>query len=267
VPGGTANWSFAGNGNYNAQSGSVAVTINKANATINVTGYSATYDGAAHTAAGSATGVNGESLAGLDLTGTTHTNAGSYSDAWAFTDVTGNYNNATGSVSDSIAKAEANVAVNGYTGTYDGNAHGATGSATGVNSEDLIGLLNLGASFTNVPGGTANWTFAGNGNYNPQSGSVAITINKANATINVTGYSVTYDGAATYRNGFGNRRQRRISRRHGFERNVAHDGWQLQRFLDVHGRHGQLQQRERFRQRFDREGGSQRGRERLHGYL
>jgi hypothetical protein len=81
---------------------------NKANATINVTGYSVTYDGAAHTATGSATGVNGESLAGMDLSGTSHTTAGSYNDSWTFTDVTGNYNNASGSVSDSIAKAEAN---------------------------------------------------------------------------------------------------------------------------------------------------------------
>jgi hypothetical protein len=70
------------------------------------------------------------------------------------------------SVSDSIAKAEANVVVNGYTGVYDGAAHGATGSATGLNGEDLSGLLSLGSSFMNVPGGTANWSFAGNGNYN-----------------------------------------------------------------------------------------------------
>lgn len=41
------------------------------------------------------------------------------------------------------------------------------------------GSLNLGASFTNAPGGTAYWTFSGGQNYNDQSGSVAITINKA----------------------------------------------------------------------------------------
>src|SRR6185503_9780844 len=152
--------------------------------------------GSAHIATGSATGVSGESLAGLDLSGTTHTAAGSYNDSWTFTDATGNYNNATGSVSDSIAKAEATVTVNGYTGIYDGSAHGATGSATGVNGEDLSGLLSLGASFTNVPGGTANWSFEGNGNYNGQTGSVAINIGKANATINVNGYNVTYNGSA-----------------------------------------------------------------------
>jgi len=40
-----------------------------------------------HTAAGTATGVKSEALAGLDLSGTTHTNAGTTTDTWTFTDV------------------------------------------------------------------------------------------------------------------------------------------------------------------------------------
>ena len=43
-------------------------------------------------------------------------------------------------------------------------------------------MLNLGNSFTNVPGGTAHWVFAGNTNYNAQSGDVAITINAWSVT-------------------------------------------------------------------------------------
>ena len=65
-------------GNYNNASGTVDDNIAKANATIVVTPYSVTYDGNPHTATGTATGVNGESLSGLDLSGTTHTNAGTY---------------------------------------------------------------------------------------------------------------------------------------------------------------------------------------------
>ena len=64
---------------------------------------------------------------------------------------------------------------------YDGHAHGATGSALGINGEDLTALLNLGASFTDVPGGTAHWTFGGNANYAPSAGEVAITISQASA--------------------------------------------------------------------------------------
>ena len=96
-----------------------------------------------------------------------------------------------------VNQATATISVSGYTGVYDGNAHGATGSATGVNGEDLMSLLNLGASFTNVPGGTAHWTFAGNTNYAPSSGDATITITKAPSTTTVTcPASETYTGAA-----------------------------------------------------------------------
>ena len=51
--------------------------------------------------------------------------------------------------------------------------------------------LNLGARFTDVPGGTATWTFTGGTNYNNQSGDAAIVINKADATVTVNGFSGT----------------------------------------------------------------------------
>jgi uncharacterized protein YjbI with pentapeptide repeats len=66
--------------------------VTKADATIAVSGYTGVYDTAAHQAMGTATGVLGEDLsAGLDLSVTTHTNAGVYIDTVTFTDVTGNY--------------------------------------------------------------------------------------------------------------------------------------------------------------------------------
>ena len=43
--------------------------------------------------------------------------------------------------------------------------------------------LNLGASFTDVPGGTAHWTFAGGTNYTDESGTAAIVITKADAIV------------------------------------------------------------------------------------
>jgi hypothetical protein len=85
------------------------VTVTKANAAIGVTPYTSTtttYDGTPHTATDTATGVLGEGLSGLNLSGTTHTSAGTYpGDAWTFTDTTGHYNNASGTVTDSIAQA------------------------------------------------------------------------------------------------------------------------------------------------------------------
>jgi len=197
VPGGTAHWTFAGGTNYNDASGDVAIDISKANAVIQVNEYHVFYDGDSHTATGSATGVLDETLNGLDLTATTHTTAGDYTgDAWIFTDVTGNYNDASGTVDDSIEKIDATINVTGYTGIYDGNAHGATGTAIGTNGEDLNSLLHLGDSFTNVPGGIAYWTFDGDTNYNPANGDKTITINKADALVSITGYDVAYDGIA-----------------------------------------------------------------------
>ncbi|MGE5279315.1 MAG: MBG domain-containing protein, partial [Deltaproteobacteria bacterium] len=75
-----------------------------------------------------------------------------------------------------VAKADATIDVTGFSGVYDGLAHGATGTAAGVGGVDLSGWLDLGSSFTGVPGGTADWTFSGGTNYNDASGSVAVTI-------------------------------------------------------------------------------------------
>jgi len=185
--------------NYNITNNGAEFTINKANATINVTPYHVNYDGNPHTATGTATGVHGESLAGLDLNGTTHTNAGDYpTDPWTFTDATGNYNDGSGTVHDHIDKANATITVTPYHVTYDANPHTATGTATGVNGEDLSSLLDLsGTSHTNAGDYPLDsWGFnigLANGNYNPTSGTVHDIIDKANATINVTPYHVTYD--------------------------------------------------------------------------
>jgi hypothetical protein len=96
-----------------------------------------------------------------------------------------------------INPASASISVAGYTGVYDGAPHGATGSATGVNGENLSGLLNLGALFTNVPGGSATWTFAGNSNYASATGSVQIVLTKAApAFSSLTSPTITFGTAS-----------------------------------------------------------------------
>jgi len=95
-----------------------------------------------------------------------------------------------------VNKADAVIVVTPYNVTYDGNPHTATGTATGVNSEDLSGLLDLsGTTHTNAGDYPSDpWTFAGNTNYNADSGTVHDIIGKADAVIVVTPYNVTYDG-------------------------------------------------------------------------
>ena len=188
-------WTFTDvTGNYNNASGTVHDVITKANATIVVTPYSVTYDGSAHTATGTATGVPSGSLSGLVLSGTTHTNAGDYpSDAWTFTDVTGNYNNTSGTVHDAIAKATAIIVVTPYSVTYDGNLHTATGAATGVGGANLSAFLNLSGTAHTAVGTylSDTWSFAGGNNYNNAGGTVSDTITGADQTITFTSMIVT----------------------------------------------------------------------------
>ena len=185
VPGGTAHWTFAGNTNYKSTGSDVSITISKADAVISVSGFAGKYDGNTHGASGTATGVKGEDLSSLFNLGSTFTSVPGGTAHWTFnaTYANGNYNSASGDAAITINKADATIVVNGFSGKYDGNAHGATGSATGVKGEDLSSLLNLGASFTDVPGGTAHWTFAGNTNYKSTSSDVSITISQADQTI------------------------------------------------------------------------------------
>ncbi len=199
---------YAGDTNHTGSSDSVNFTINKANATITITLYSVTYDGNTHTATGTATGVGGINLPGGDLTlsGTAHTNAGTYAaDSWSFHDPNGNYADAGATVTDSIAKANASFTLTPYNVTYDGNSHTATGTATGVGGVTLpSGDMNMsGTTHTNAGTyATDAWSFAdASGNYNIASGTASDSIAKANATFTITLYSVTYDGnphTATY---------------------------------------------------------------------
>ena len=199
-------WSFTGAANYNnIAATTITDTINKANATVVVTPYNVTYDGTAHTATvTSITGVNGETggTVGSVTLNTTHTAVGTYaSDSWSFTGAA-NYNNiAATTITDTINKANATVVVTPYNVTYDGTAHTATvTSITGVNGETggTVGSVTLNTTHT-VAGTYASdsWSFAGTANYNDIGATtISDTIAKANATVVVTPYSVTYDGAA-----------------------------------------------------------------------
>src|SRR6185369_11555288 len=110
------------------------------------------------------------SLAGLDLSGTTHTNAGNYAgDPWSFTDVTGNYNNTSGTVDDAISKASSTTTVTcpasvQYTGSP---LTPCSATATGVGN--LSSGVTVTVTYTdNVNPGTAtaNATYAGDSNHN-----------------------------------------------------------------------------------------------------
>ncbi len=209
--GGTYNgdvWSFNGGANYNNQSGTVDDFIGKANATVAVTAYSVTFDANPHTATYTVTGVGTDTAAAgssINVSGTTHTGAGTYNgDAWSFNGGT-NYNNQSGTVDDFIGKANATVVVTAYNVTFDANPHTATYAITGVGTDTAAAGSSINVTGTTHTGaGTYNgdaWSFNGGANYNNQSGTVDDFIGKANATVVVTAYSVTFDAnphTATY---------------------------------------------------------------------
>ena len=192
VPGGTAHWKFTGGTNYNDQNGDAAIVISKADADVSVSGYTGTYDAAPHGATGSAKGIGGVALTGLDL-GSSFTDVPGGTATWAFTNA--NYADESGSVGIDISKADAVFDIKPYDVPYDGNEHIATGTATGVKGEALPGLNLDGTKHTDA-GDYPNdgWIFPASTNYNAASGTVHDVISMADATISVIPYSVTYDG-------------------------------------------------------------------------
>src|SRR5438067_5385171 len=181
--------SYNGNNNYNAASAGAGEIINRANAFIAVTPYSVTYDGQAHTATGTAIGVESaptDLISLLTLSGTTHIEMGAYNgDAWTFSG-NNNYSAASGTVNDAIAIAASTVTVDCTAGapyTYTGSAQTpCTAVATGVGNLNVM----LTPSYSNnANAGTASATanFAGDTNHNGSTGSSSFVIGKATPTI------------------------------------------------------------------------------------
>jgi subtilisin family serine protease len=177
-------------GSSSSTTTAATLTVTPANATCTVSGYSGVYDAASHGASGSCSGIGGEDAGTLDL-GDTFKNVPGGTAHWVFTG-NGNYNDQSGDVAIAITKADATCSVSGYSGVYDAASHGASGSCSGISGENA-GTLDLGDTFKNVPGGTANWVFTGNVNYKDQIGHVDIVISKADPTCTITGYNVVYD--------------------------------------------------------------------------
>jgi hypothetical protein len=205
--------SGTGLSNFEITSVNGSYTINKAPSITTITcPTNVTYTGAALTpCSATVTGAGGLNQS-VTVSYTNNANGGT---ATANASFGGNANHtgSNGSATFIINKAVAMVTVTGYTGTYDALAHGATAVITGVDAGGAaIGSSFASASFTNVPGGTANWTFTGGTNYTNQSGTAAIAIIPAptTTTVNtpvpsVVQYSdlVTLSATVTVNNGYG----------------------------------------------------------------
>ncbi|UKJ06755.1 gliding motility-associated C-terminal domain-containing protein [Solitalea lacus] len=208
----TSSYNFEGDINHLGSSDSKNFEIGRANAVITVIPYSVTYDGNAHTSTFTAVGVEATpvNLVGLlTVSGTTHTNAGTYSgDAWSFAG-NGNYNEASGTVNNVIGKAPTTTIVSIANASYDGSVHGGTASVTGAGG--LNQTLTVIYSGTTLGGATYNSTTAPTdaGNYNARAtyeesanhlssqDNKAFTINAALTSVSINPYQVQYSDQVT----------------------------------------------------------------------
>ena len=96
-----------------------------------------------------------------------------------------------------VTQATPTISVTAYSSTYNGTAYVASGSATGINGVNLSTYLNLSGTTHTSAGtfSTDSWTFHDpSGNYVDESGTITNVIEKANATITVTPFNVSFDG-------------------------------------------------------------------------
>lgn len=168
-------------------------------------GYTGIYDGKAHTItlngvpSGSTIQYRTSTSGSWTSAKPSRTTAGTTTVYYQITNP--NYNTVSGSVAITINKAITSVSAKGYTGTYDGRAHTIT--LSGVPSGSTIQYrTSTNGSWTSTKpsrataGTTTVYYQITNPNYNTLSGSAAITINKATASVSAKGYTGSYDGRA-----------------------------------------------------------------------
>ena len=115
---------------------------------------------------------------------------------------TSNYNTASASYSATVASGTLSVTANGYTGTYDGNAHGISVSSSGatIRYGTASGTYDKTSSptYTNAGTYTVYYQVTKTG-YTTITGSKTVTINKAagGVTLSSTSGTVTYPTAKT----------------------------------------------------------------------
>jgi hypothetical protein len=140
---------YAGDENHEASDGqAVAVTINKATATVSYSGYSGgVYDGTAHTRTVTVGGVGGVDLYTTSLSGT---NAGSYNQGWTFDDP--NYETVGGTLAFSIsARSLSPDDVTGVTqGAINVSSNGTVGFALSVGQNGIVDGQTVSQLFNNA---------------------------------------------------------------------------------------------------------------------
>ena len=187
--------------NYTTVTGSKTVTITAATMTATAEGWNGTYDAKPHsitvTAPTGATVKYGTTEGTYDLsTNPTYTNVGNYTVYYQVTK--DNYTTVTGSKTVTITAATMTVSAYGWSGTYDGQAHGITVTApTGatVKYGTIEGTYDLSTNPTYTDVGTYTVYYqVTKDNYTSVTGSKTVTITEGTMTVTAEGWSGAYDG-------------------------------------------------------------------------
>jgi hypothetical protein len=187
--------------NYTTVTGSKTVAITEATMTVTAEGWSGTYDGNSHsitvTAPTGATVKYGTVDGTYDLTANpTYTEVGTYTVYYQVTK--DNYTTVTGSKTVAITEATMTVTAEGWSGTYDGNAHGITvtaptGATVKYGTNEGTYDLTTNPTYTEVGTYTVYYQVTKD-NYTPVTGSKTVTITEATLAVTAYGWSGTYDG-------------------------------------------------------------------------
>lgn len=196
----TASFSYPGNTNYNVSTDSKTFDISKADATVNVTGYTGTYDGAPHGATGTATGVLSELLGGLTL-GDVFTNVAGGIANWVFNGGT-NYNDQNGTANIVINPKTVTVTADSTAKTFGSSDPTLTYGTSGLILPDTEGSVFTGM-LDRAPGEDIGSYAIGKGTLTSLNSNYSISFVPGNltisgqATVDVTAnnQSVTYGDA------------------------------------------------------------------------
>lgn len=198
-------WNFAGNNNYRQASGTSTIDISRFRSIASINSVAPlTYDGLGHGTTGQVVGINGIVLNSTVVYTDSHGNAvngaplhaGDYTATISFPG-DNNYTFAFASTSIVIRKADAVINVPSLLFQYDGDVHFLTGTATGVQREDLSALLNILSPAIDAGVYSIIWIFRGNIDYDSASGISFLIIDKAPPTASINAVAPTdYDGHA-----------------------------------------------------------------------
>ena len=182
----TASAAYAGSDTREPSSDTETFVIGQADAVCTVTGYTGTFDGAAHAVSATCTGLGGVDLSSGFDPGQSFTNAGEHTATWTFEGGL-NYADQTGTATVSIAKAPtATLVTCPESVVYDGSAREpCTAEVTGAGGLKAP----VAVSYSdNIDTGTAtaSATYAGGDNYLPSDDAAQFEITKATTATVVT---------------------------------------------------------------------------------